>query len=184
MASGIRILVPVDFSGQSVIALEQSYNLARLYDAIVHLVYVVDLPGKVAAAVGLGGEEKRQHKKEEARQKLNQLAEDIRAAQKVPVQTSVVTGKVEQAIVDEANQRWALIDVCVVHRVGRLSVDDQIVFVGVSASHRAEAFQACDFIMDYLKSRAAFWKKETQGAKSHWVEANEKDQHSLARWSK
>ena len=89
-----------------------------------------------------------------------------------------------QAIVDEANQRWALIDVCVVHRVGRLSVDDQIVFVGVSASHRAEAFQACDFIMDYLKSRAAFWKKETQGAKSHWVEANEKDQHSLARWSK
>lgn len=89
-----------------------------------------------------------------------------------------------QAIVDEANQRWALIDVCVVHRVGRLSVDDQIVFVGVSASHRAEAFQACEFIMDYLKSRAAFWKKETQGAKSHWVEANEKDQHSLARWSK
>ena len=75
-------------------------------------------------------------------------------------------------------------DVCVVHRVGRLSVDDQIVFVGVSASHRAEAFQACDFIMDYLKSRAAFWKKESQGEKSHWVEANTNDEKSLERWSK
>jgi molybdopterin synthase catalytic subunit len=89
-----------------------------------------------------------------------------------------------QVIVDEANARWSLLDVCVVHRVGRLSVDDQIVFVGVSASHRAEAFQACDFIMDYLKSRAAFWKKETQGEKSHWVEANTNDEKSLERWSK
>ncbi|TYL48007.1 molybdenum cofactor biosynthesis protein MoaE [Marinomonas sp. IMCC 4694] len=88
-----------------------------------------------------------------------------------------------QAIVEEANARWALLDVCVVHRVGRLSVNDQIVFVGVSASHRAEAFQACDFMMDYLKSRAAFWKKETQGEKSHWVEANIKDESRLARWS-
>jgi molybdopterin synthase catalytic subunit len=87
-----------------------------------------------------------------------------------------------QTIVDEANARWPLLDVCVVHRVGRLSVDDQIVFVGVSAAHRAEAFQACDFIMDYLKSRAAFWKKESQGANSHWVEANDRDEVSLARW--
>lgn len=89
-----------------------------------------------------------------------------------------------QVIVDEANARWPLLDVCVVHRVGRLSVDDQIVFVGVSASHRAEAFQACDFIMDYLKSRAAFWKKESQGSQSHWVEANTNDEESLERWSK
>jgi molybdopterin synthase catalytic subunit len=89
-----------------------------------------------------------------------------------------------QKIVDEANERWPLLDVCVVHRVGYLAVDDQIVFVGVSASHRAEAFQACDFIMDYLKSRAAFWKKETQGTKSRWVEANIKDEASLERWSK
>lgn len=89
-----------------------------------------------------------------------------------------------QAIVDEANTRWPLLDVCVVHRVGRLSVDDQIVFVGVSASHRAEAFQACDFIMDHLKSRAAFWKKESQGSESHWVEAKDDDEESLARWSK
>ena len=84
------------------IALEQSYNLARLYDAIVHLVYVVDLPCKVATAVGRGGEEKVMQRKEEARQKLNQLAEGIRAEHKVPVQTSIVSGKVEQAIVQEA----------------------------------------------------------------------------------
>ncbi|PJE54494.1 molybdenum cofactor biosynthesis protein MoaE [Marinomonas polaris] len=89
-----------------------------------------------------------------------------------------------QVIVDEANARWPLLDVCVVHRVGRLSVDDQIVFVGVSASHRAEAFQACDFIMDYLKSRAAFWKKESEGSDSRWVEANTNDEKSLERWSK
>ena len=89
-----------------------------------------------------------------------------------------------QVIVDEANARWPLLDVCVVHRVGFLSVDDQIVFVGVSASHRAEAFQACDFIMDYLKSRAAFWKKESEGSESRWVEANTNDEKSLERWSK
>jgi molybdopterin synthase catalytic subunit len=89
-----------------------------------------------------------------------------------------------QVIVDEANARWPLLDVCVVHRVGCLAVDDQIVFVGVSAAHRAEAFQACDFIMDYLKSRAAFWKKETQGSESHWVDAKVDDEKSLKRWSK
>lgn len=87
-----------------------------------------------------------------------------------------------QSIVDEAKSRWTLQDVRVVHRVGRLSISDQIVFVGVSSSHRAEAFKACDFIMDYLKSRAAFWKKETQGNSSHWVETNEKDGISLDRW--
>lgn len=89
-----------------------------------------------------------------------------------------------QTIVDEAKKRWSLLDVCVVHRVGRLSVDDQIVFVGVSAAHRAEAFQACDFVMDYLKSRAAFWKKESQGSNSHWVQANDQDEMSLERWKK
>lgn len=88
-----------------------------------------------------------------------------------------------QAIVDDANNRWSLLDVSVVHRVGRLSIDDQIVFVGVSAAHRAEAFQACDFIMDYLKSRAAFWKKETQGSEERWVSENILDEKSLDRWS-
>ncbi|BFM48108.1 molybdenum cofactor biosynthesis protein MoaE [Marinomonas sp. THO17] len=87
-----------------------------------------------------------------------------------------------QVIVEQAQARWPLIKVTVVHRVGRLAINDQIVFVGVSASHRAEAFQACDFIMDYLKSRAAFWKKENQGKQSHWVSAQDKDEQSLKRW--
>ncbi|MCV2402815.1 molybdenum cofactor biosynthesis protein MoaE [Marinomonas sp. C2222] len=86
------------------------------------------------------------------------------------------------SIVTEAKGRWELLNVTVVHRVGTLSVDDQIVFVGVSSAHRAEAFQACDFIMDYLKSRAAFWKKENQGSDSKWVSANIRDEESLERW--
>lgn len=87
-----------------------------------------------------------------------------------------------QQIVEEANARWPLLDVVVVHRVGKLSLNDQIVFVGVSASHRAEAFSACDYIMDYLKSRAAFWKKETTAEHSQWICAKETDELSLARW--
>lgn len=88
-----------------------------------------------------------------------------------------------QQIVDEAHKRWDLHDVQVVHRVGQLKVQDQIVFVGVSSSHRAEAFLACDFVMDYLKSRAAFWKKEIQSGKGEWVCAKESDEQSLERWS-
>ncbi|SBT18969.1 Molybdopterin synthase catalytic subunit [Marinomonas gallaica] len=68
-------------------------------------------------------------------------------------------------------------------RVDKLSVDDQIVFVGVSSAHRAEAFAACDFIMDYLKSRAAFWKKEITPEKEEWVEAKQSDEASLKRWT-
>lgn len=89
-----------------------------------------------------------------------------------------------QQIVDEANSRWDLHQVNVIHRVGELKVQDQIVFVGVSSSHRAEAFLACDFVMDYLKSRAAFWKKETQAGNTQWVSAKETDEKSLERWSK
>lgn len=89
-----------------------------------------------------------------------------------------------QKIVSEASNRWDLIDVQVIHRVGKLHINDQIVFVGVAAGHRAEAFQACDFIMDYLKSRAAFWKKETQGSEAKWVEAKCSDEQSLDRWQK
>ncbi len=85
-------------------------------------------------------------------------------------------------IIDEASQRWSLLDVCVVHRYGKLALNDQIVFVGVSSAHRAEAFLACDFIMDYLKSRAAFWKKETTPAGSNWVESKQSDSDSLKRW--
>lgn len=85
-------------------------------------------------------------------------------------------------IVAQAKQRWTLLDVQVVHRVGELSINDQIVFVGVASAHRADAFAACDFIMDYLKSRAAFWKKEITPEESNWVEAKQSDEDSLSRW--
>lgn len=88
-----------------------------------------------------------------------------------------------QAIVREAQNRWPLHKVVVVHRVGKLAPQEQIVFVGVSSAHRAEAFAACDFIMDYLKSRAAFWKKEKQADGSEeWVQAKSTDEESLKRW--
>lgn len=87
-----------------------------------------------------------------------------------------------QKIVDEARQRWNLLGVRVVHRVGRLRPGDQIVYVGVSGTHRGEAFQACEFIMDYLKTRAPFWKKETHAGGEHWVESRESDALAAQRW--
>lgn len=85
-------------------------------------------------------------------------------------------------IVRQAETRWPIQKSVVVHRVGPLSVSDQIVFVGVSSSHRAAAFEACEFIMDYLKSRAAFWKKETRNGVGSWVEAKDTDTQRLERW--
>ena len=77
-----------------------------------------------------------------------------------------------QSIVDEARTRWSLNAVRVIHRVGELSPGDQIVYVGVTSAHRGEAFQACEFIMDYLKTRAPFWKKETLKSGERWVSRN------------
>jgi molybdopterin synthase catalytic subunit len=87
------------------------------------------------------------------------------------------------AIVAQARQRWQLFGVRVIHRTGRLAVGDRIVFVGVASCHRGEAFAACEFIMDYLKTRAPFWKKawNDQG-QSCWVDARESDSSAAARW--
>lgn len=87
-----------------------------------------------------------------------------------------------QKIVDQARQRWQLLGARVVHRVGRLSPGEQIVYVGVSCAHRGDAFQACEFIMDYLKTRAPFWKKETTARGEHWVESRESDSAAAQRW--
>ena len=87
-----------------------------------------------------------------------------------------------QAIIDEARQRWPLRGARVVHRVGRLAAGEQIVFAGVAAAHRGDAFQACEFIMDYLKTRAPFWKKETGPAGDYWVEARGEDETAADRW--
>jgi len=85
-------------------------------------------------------------------------------------------------IIDEARARWPLRTVRVIHRIGRLLPGDRIVFVGVAAGHRHDAFAACEFIMDYLKTRAPFWKKEETPDGSRWVEAREADELAATRW--
>lgn len=87
------------------------------------------------------------------------------------------------AIQREARERWPVLRSAVVHRVGPLSPGDKIVWVGVSSAHREAAFAACEFIMDYLKTRAPFWKKEYGAAGEHWVSARETDDERAARWS-
>lgn len=93
-----------------------------------------------------------------------------------------MTEKAIEAMIDEAHRRFDIIAARVVHRVGSLQPLDQIVLVAVSSAHRGESFQACEFIMDYLKTQAPFWKKETTPAGSHWVDARESDDAALARW--
>ena len=87
-----------------------------------------------------------------------------------------------QAIIDEAKHRWSLLGVRVIHRVGRLYPQDHIVFVATSSAHRAMAFEAAAFIMDYLKSSAPFWKREETASGTRWVEAQERDDHALKKW--
>jgi len=93
-----------------------------------------------------------------------------------------MTEKSIAAIVDEARGRWEIIDALVIHRVGALRPCDQIVLVVVAAGHRGEAFAACEFIMDYLKTRAPFWKKEQTGSGGRWVDARVADDVAAQRW--
>ncbi|WP_310452805.1 molybdopterin synthase catalytic subunit MoaE [Sulfuritalea sp.] len=93
-----------------------------------------------------------------------------------------MTEKALEAIVDEARGRWDIYGVRVIHRVGRLVPGDRIVFVAVASAHRGEAFAACEFIMDYLKTRAPFWKKEETPQGGRWVDARESDDHAAGRW--
>jgi molybdopterin synthase catalytic subunit len=87
-------------------------------------------------------------------------------------------------IVEEAAARWPLSGVTVIHRVGRLAPGARIVLVAVAASHRQAAFQACEFLMDYLKTHAPFWKEETRGSGRHWVSARAADADAAQRWRK
>ena len=88
-----------------------------------------------------------------------------------------------EAIVDEARSRFDIRGVRVIHRVGVLAPGDPIVLVAVTSAHRGEAFDACRFVMDYLKTRAPFWKKERTPAGERWVEARADDDEAAARWS-
>lgn len=93
-----------------------------------------------------------------------------------------MTEKALSEIVEQARARWPLLQVRVIHRVGDLDLGDQIVFVGVSSAHRGASFEACEFIMDYLKTRAPFWKKEQTPEENRWVDARESDTSAADRW--
>jgi len=94
-----------------------------------------------------------------------------------------MTERALEAIVEEAKARWNIIDALVVHRVGPLEPQDQIVLVITVGGHRGEAFAACEFIMDYLKTRAPFWKKERTPQGEHWIDARESDDAAAAKWA-
>ena len=95
-----------------------------------------------------------------------------------------MTEKALESIVREARQRWDLLGVRVVHRVGELKPLDPIVAVAVASAHRREAFRACEFLIDYLKTRAPFWKKERTPEGERWVDARHSDTEAERRWSK
>lgn len=93
-----------------------------------------------------------------------------------------MTEKALGAIVDQARTRWPLGRVVLLHRVGELAPGDSIVFVGVASAHREAAFAACEFLMDYLKREAPFWKKEKRASGEHWVEQKGSDLERAGRW--
>jgi molybdopterin synthase catalytic subunit len=93
-----------------------------------------------------------------------------------------MTEKAIEAMIDEAQRRFDIYGARVVHRVGLLQPTDQIVMVAVTSAHRAESFKACEFLMDYLKTQAPFWKKEQTPGGAHWVDARVADDAALQRW--
>ena len=93
-----------------------------------------------------------------------------------------MTEKAIKAIMDQALERWSLADALVIHRYGRLAPNDPIMMVATAARHRADAFAAAEFLMDYLKSRAPFWKKEYGADGAEWVAARDEDEDALNRW--
>jgi Molybdopterin converting factor, large subunit len=95
-----------------------------------------------------------------------------------------MTEKSLQQIVGEAKERWSVLAVRIIHRVGKLEPAEQVVLVAVAASHRADAFSACEFMMDCLKTRAPFWKKEVTASGSRWVDARASDAMAAKRWQK
>jgi molybdopterin synthase catalytic subunit len=95
-----------------------------------------------------------------------------------------MTEKSVEAIITEARGRWQVMDALVIHRIGTLKPLDQIVLVVVSSAHRGDAFAACEFIMDFLKTQAPFWKKEQTGKGERWVDARAADDAAAERWQK
>jgi molybdopterin synthase catalytic subunit len=113
------------------------------------------------------------------------VASFIGVVREVPMTLEHYAGMTEREIariVDEAGSRWQVMDCTVIHRFGELKPTDQIVLVAVASAHRGEAFAACEFIMDYLKTRAPFWKKEQRPEGARWVEARASDDQAAERW--
>jgi len=94
-----------------------------------------------------------------------------------------MTEKSLEEIIQKAKARWDIYDVLIIHRVGPLQIEDQIVLTAVTSAHRGEAFAACEFIMDYLKTLAPFWKKEDTPEGARWVDARLSDDEALKKWS-
>ena len=93
-----------------------------------------------------------------------------------------MTEKVLANIISQAKERWDIINTRIIHRIGHLSRDEQIVFVGVNSPHRGDAFAVCEFIMDFLKTDAPFWKKEITPTGGFWVEAKDSDKLAQKKW--
>ena len=93
-----------------------------------------------------------------------------------------MTERAIEKIVEDAKERWKVMDCTVIHRFGPLKPNDQIVLVAVASAHRGDAFAACEFIMDYLKTQAPFWKKEQTSEGARWVEARASDDKAAERW--
>jgi molybdopterin synthase catalytic subunit len=113
------------------------------------------------------------------------VASFVGVVREVPMTLEHYPGMTETAIrkiVDEATSRWQVMDCTVIHRHGALQPGDQIVLVAVASAHRGDAFAACEFIMDYLKTQAPFWKKEHRPDGARWVEARASDDHAAERW--
>ncbi len=114
------------------------------------------------------------------------LVRDVNEGQGVSAMTLEhypgMTEKALAAIVEQARARWDVMDACVIHRIGPMQPTDPIVLVAVASAHRGDAFAACEFIMDFLKTRAPFWKKEATPEGEKWVDARESDDAAAARW--
>lgn len=117
--------------------------------------------------------------------KVGAVASFIGVVREVPMTLEHYAGMTEREIgriVEEAKARWQVMDCSVIHRFGDLQPCEQIVLVAVASAHRGDAFAACEFIMDYLKTRAPFWKKEQRAGGAQWVEARASDDQAAERW--
>ena len=116
---------------------------------------------------------------------IGAVAAFVGVVREVPMTLEHYPGMTEREIariVEEARGRWQVMDATVIHRYGELKVADPIVLVAVASAHRGDAFAACEFIMDYLKTRAPFWKKEHRPEGARWVEARSSDDEAAQRW--